>query len=56
MGAAATDNVLELRAVSRTFVNPDGQTFVAIRDVNLVIPDLPGRGEFRSTSKPRCNR
>ncbi len=45
--AAATGNVLELRRVSRTFVNPDGQEFVAIRDVNLEVPDLPGRGEFR---------
>jgi len=47
MAAAATENVLELRRVSRTFVTPDGQAFVAIRDVNLLVPDLPGRGEFR---------
>jgi ABC-type nitrate/sulfonate/bicarbonate transport system ATPase subunit len=40
-------NVLELRKVSKTFVNPDGQEFQAIRDVNLEVPDLPGRGEFR---------
>jgi len=40
-------NVLELRKVGKTFVNPDGQEFAAIRDVNLAIPDLPGRGEFR---------
>ena len=43
----ATDNVLELRKVGKTFVNPDGQEFQAIRDVNLEVPDLPGRGEFR---------
>ena len=47
MAAPATDNVLELRRVGRTFVSPDGQEFVAIRDVNLEVPDLPGRGEFR---------
>jgi NitT/TauT family transport system ATP-binding protein len=44
---AALPNVLELRKVSRTFVSPDGQEFVAIRDVDLVVPDLPERGEFR---------
>jgi NitT/TauT family transport system ATP-binding protein len=43
----ATENVLELRNVSKTFVNPDGRVFQAIRDVNLVVRDEPGRGEFR---------
>jgi len=45
--AVAHGNVLELRKVSKTFVNPDGQEFQAIRDVDLTVPDLPGRGEFR---------
>ena len=45
--ASSANNVLELRKVSKTFVNPDGQEFHAIRDVNLEVPDLPGRGEFR---------
>jgi NitT/TauT family transport system ATP-binding protein len=40
-------NVLELKNVSKTFVNPDGREFHAIRDVDLAIPDEPGRGEFR---------
>lgn len=40
-------NVLELKNVSKTFVNPDGKVFQAIRDVNLQIRDEPGRGEFR---------
>jgi ABC-type nitrate/sulfonate/bicarbonate transport system ATPase subunit len=40
-------NVLELKGVGKTFVNPDGETFAAIKDVNLEIPDLPERGEFR---------
>jgi ABC-type nitrate/sulfonate/bicarbonate transport system ATPase subunit len=45
--ASATDaNVLELRKVSRAFRSPDGQEFLAIRDVDLAIPDLPERGEF----------
>jgi NitT/TauT family transport system ATP-binding protein len=45
--ADVLDNVLELKKVGKTFVNPDGQEFQAIRNVNLSIPDLPGRGEFR---------
>jgi ABC-type nitrate/sulfonate/bicarbonate transport system ATPase subunit len=45
--AAAHPNVLELKSVSKSFVNPDGREFPAIRDVNLTIPDVPGKGEFR---------
>ena len=40
-------NVLELRGVSKTFVHPDGKAFQAIRDVDLVVRDLPDSGEFR---------
>ncbi|HET7291129.1 MAG TPA: ABC transporter ATP-binding protein [Vicinamibacteria bacterium] len=40
-------NILELRKVTKEFVLPDGRSFDAIRDVNLVIPDEPGKGEFR---------
>ncbi|HVR70636.1 MAG TPA: ABC transporter ATP-binding protein [Vicinamibacteria bacterium] len=40
-------NVLELRNVGKTFVSPDGRTFQAIRDVDLVVRDLPDSGEFR---------
>ncbi len=50
MSDAATTahpNVLELRGVSRSFTTPDGKTFQAIRDVDFVVPDMPGRGEFR---------
>jgi NitT/TauT family transport system ATP-binding protein len=52
MTAAAADpnpapNVLELRNVSKTFQDAQGRPFQAIRDVDLVIPDVPGRGEFR---------
>jgi NitT/TauT family transport system ATP-binding protein len=39
--------VLELRGVSKSFTTPDGKTFQAIKDVNLVIPDVPDAGEFR---------
>jgi ABC-type nitrate/sulfonate/bicarbonate transport system ATPase subunit len=45
--AALHPPVLELTDVGRTFVNPDGKTFQAIRDVNLKVKDEPGRGEFR---------
>ena len=39
--------VLELKDVSKSFVNPDGRLFHAIRDVDLRIEDVPGVGEFR---------
>ena len=45
--APAHPSVLELKKVSKTFVNPDGKEFQAIRDVNLVVRDEPGVGEFR---------
>jgi len=48
---AATDgespNVLELKNLSKTFVNPDGRTFQAVHDINLAVRDEPGVGEFR---------
>jgi NitT/TauT family transport system ATP-binding protein len=40
-------NVLELKNVTKQFVTADGRSFDAIRDVDLVIADEPGRGEFR---------
>ena len=45
--AATPGNVLELRNVSKTFVLPDGKAFQAIKDVDLVVEDVPGAGEFR---------
>jgi NitT/TauT family transport system ATP-binding protein len=45
--AAVHPYVLELKNVSKTFVNPDGKTFQAIRDVDLSIKDEPEVGEFR---------
>src|SRR5947208_11593056 len=42
-----TPNVLELKNVSKTFVNPDGKTFQAVHDINLAGRDEPGVGEFR---------
>jgi NitT/TauT family transport system ATP-binding protein len=45
--AAAAGNVLELKNVSKTFVLPDGKSFQAIKDVDLVVEDVPGAGEFR---------
>jgi ABC-type nitrate/sulfonate/bicarbonate transport system ATPase subunit len=44
---ATHPNVLELRKVAKTFVHPDGRSFHAIRDVDLVVRDLPDSGEFR---------
>ena len=41
---AAGANVLELKNLSKTFVTPDGKTFEAIRDVNLIVRDEPGAG------------
>jgi ABC-type nitrate/sulfonate/bicarbonate transport system ATPase subunit len=43
----AHPQVLELRNVTKQFMTPDGRLFDAIRDVNLCIPDDPGKGEFR---------
>jgi NitT/TauT family transport system ATP-binding protein len=45
--AADSPNVLELRSVSKTFVSPDGRAFEAIRNVDFVVRDEPGVGEFR---------
>ena len=45
--AAAHPYVLELKNVSKAFVNPDGRVFHAIKDVDLAIEDVPGAGEFR---------
>ncbi len=45
--SAPHPHVLELRSVSRSFTAPDGRAFQAIRDIDFVVPDLPGRGEFR---------
>jgi NitT/TauT family transport system ATP-binding protein len=45
--APAHPYVLELEDVSKSFVNPDGRMFHAIRNVNLAIEDIPGTGEFR---------
>ncbi len=45
--SAPVPNVLELKGVSKSFVNPDGRIFQAIKDVNLTVRDEPGVGEFR---------
>jgi ABC-type nitrate/sulfonate/bicarbonate transport system ATPase subunit len=41
------ENVLELRKVTKTFTTPEGDSFCAIKSVDLEVPDLPERGEFR---------
>ena len=40
-------NVLEMRSVSKSFVNPDGRVIDAVKNVNLLIEDKPDVGEFR---------
>ena len=45
--APAHPYVLELTNVSKSFVNPDGKVFQAIRDIDLKVEDVPGVGEFR---------
>jgi NitT/TauT family transport system ATP-binding protein len=45
--AAARPNVLELRNVSKSFVNPDGRVVEAVKNVSLVVEDKPDVGEFR---------
>ncbi len=44
--------IVALKNVTRTFVTPEGESFTAIEDVNLVVDDLPGRGEFRAVLGP----
>jgi ABC-type nitrate/sulfonate/bicarbonate transport system ATPase subunit len=44
---ASTENVLELKNVGKSFVNPDGKEFWAIKDVDLTVVDEPEKGEFR---------
>ena len=44
--------ILELTDVSRVFIDPDGKEHVAIKDVNLTLHDLPGKGEFRALLGP----
>jgi ABC-type nitrate/sulfonate/bicarbonate transport system ATPase subunit len=39
--------VLELKSVTKRFTTPDGKSFDAIKDVDLVVKDIPGAGEFR---------
>jgi ABC-type nitrate/sulfonate/bicarbonate transport system ATPase subunit len=45
--SAARPNVLELRNVSKSFVNPDGRVVEAVKNVQLVVEDKPDVGEFR---------
>ena len=45
--SSASPNVLELKDITKSFTNPDGKVFQAIRDVNLIVRDEPGVGEFR---------
>jgi NitT/TauT family transport system ATP-binding protein len=45
-------NVVEFSNVSKTYNEGTGQAFTAVRDVNFVVADLPGKGEFISVLGP----
>ena len=45
--ASERENVLELRKVSKSFLSPEGGSFFAVKDVDLIIRDDPEKGEFR---------
>jgi ABC-type nitrate/sulfonate/bicarbonate transport system ATPase subunit len=45
--ATARPNVLDLRNVSKSFVNPDGKVVDAVKNVSLAVEDKPDVGEFR---------
>jgi NitT/TauT family transport system ATP-binding protein len=45
-------NVVEFSNVSKTYNEGTEQAFTAIRDVNFVVADLPGKGEFISVLGP----
>ncbi len=44
--------IVEVTDVSRVFSNPEGEDFVAIKDVQLTIEDRPGKGEMRAILGP----
>ena len=44
--------IVEATDVSRKFISPDGEEFIAIKDVNLTIEDRPGKGEMRAILGP----
>lgn len=45
-------HIVELSNVSRVFIDPEGNEHTAIKDVNLIIEDVPGSGEFRALLGP----
>jgi NitT/TauT family transport system ATP-binding protein len=44
--AAAKKKVVEFRDVTKTYAHGTAKAFTAIRDVNFVVEDIPGVGEF----------
>lgn len=51
-GTSADPPQLKLDGVTKTFVDPDGTQFTAVKDVNFEVPDVPSRGEFRAILGP----
>ncbi len=45
-------SIVEMRGVTRVFTGPDGTEHIAVKDVDLMIEDLPGKGEFRALLGP----
>lgn len=44
--------IVEIQNVTRTYVSPEGESFTAIKDVNLVINDSPNHGEMCAVLGP----
>ena len=38
--------VVQFEGVSKAFTSPDGSSHLAIKDIDFVVEDLPGKGEF----------
>jgi len=50
--AAGKPRRVELKGVTKEFVDARGETFTAIKDVDLIIEDLPDVGEFHAILGP----
>lgn len=44
--------IIEMVGATRVFTTPQGEKFTAIEDINLVVDDVPGAGEFRAVLGP----
>lgn len=44
--------IVEVSNITRTYTSPEGESFTAIKDVNLIIRDTPNRGEMCAVLGP----